>query len=627
MAEPIETRAARRARLLERVERLPTGPGVYLFLDVGRQVAYVGKARSLRGRVRSYFAASQDARRAVRFVERYVHDIDFVSTESETAAFLLENQLVKRHKPAYNVKLRDDKDFLYVRIDRSHPFPALGLARRPKQGARDTSYHGPFASAGALRRTLRMLGGIIPLRDCTDREFAGRTRPCLKHEMGRCCAPCVGLVDREQYAGLLDEALAVLGGQCESTVQRLEQQMALAAAEMRYEAAARHRDAIRYLRATTAHQQVENIGLDEADVLGLRRAGELVELAVLAFRHGALVSTAHHTLESVLPDGELLAGFLLEFYGDARPVPGEVLLPCEVPDADGLAEFLGSTRGTSVRLLHPRRGARERLLRLAERNARDALVLAVEQRGHQQRLLEALAGRLRLARPPETIECFDVSNTGRTAVVASRVVFRHGEPDRSRYRHYRVKTVAGQDDYASMKEVLLRRLRRAASDPLPDLLLVDGGRSHLQVALAARAEAGLPGLPLAALAKGARRGRALTLGEGEQERVFLPDQLAPIVLAGNSPEEYLLQRLRDEAHRFAIGQHRKARSRESLRSRLDEVPGVGPVLKKRLLTAFGGMRALARAGLDELTQVRGVGPDLAREIIDHLQEGGAPPAA
>ncbi len=618
-----ETRAARRERLLERVKRLPEGPGVYLFLDVGGQVAYVGKARNLRARVRSYFNASGDGRRAVRFVSRYVHDIDFVSTESETAAFLLENKLVKRHKPPYNVKLRDDKDFLYVRVDRSHPFPALALARRPKKkAAADVSFHGPFANAGALRRTLRMLGGIIPLRDCTDREFAGRTRPCLKYEMERCCAPCVGFVDEEEYAGLVAEAVGVLTGDCESAVARLEEQMTAAAGDLRYEAAARHRDAIRYLRATTAHQQVENIGVEEADVVGLRRAGELVEVAVLAFRRGALVSTAHHTLESELPDGELLSGFLLEFYGDARPVPREVLLPSEVPDAEGLADFLGDSRGTKVRLAVPRRGPREKLLQLARRNAKDALVVAVEQRGHQRRLLEALADRLALPRVPETIECYDISNTGRTAVVASRVVFRHGEPDRSRYRHYRMKTVEGQDDYASMKEVLTRRFKRADADPLPDLLVVDGGKGHLAVAMEVAEETGHADLPLASLAKGARRGRALTLDEGEEERVFRPGREEPLVLAGRSPEEYLLQRLRDEAHRFAIGHHRKARSKESLRSRLDDVPGVGPVLKKRLLQAFGGTRGLARATVEQVAGIQGVSPALARDILDHLERTG-----
>ena len=619
----VETQTERRDRLLERVKRLPEGPGVYIFLDVGKQVAYVGKARKLRARVRSYFNANQDGRRAVRFVSRYVHEIDFVSTESETAAFLLENKLVKRHKPPYNVKLRDDKDFLYVRIDRSHDFPALGLARRPrKKGASDVSFHGPFANAGALRRTLRMLGGIIPLRDCSDREFASRTRPCLKHEMGRCCAPCVDLVDKDEYAGLLEQAVGVLEGDCEGAVRRLEEQMNEAAEALRFETAARHRDAIRYLRATTAHQQVENIGVQEADVVGLHRAGELVELVVLAFRRGALVSTAHHTLESVLPGGELLEGFLLEFYGDARPVPRELLLPAPIPDADGLADYLGASRQTKVRIQAPQRGPKEKLVRLAARNAKDALVVAVEQRGHQRRLLEALADRLGLPKLPETIECYDISNTGRTAVVASRVVFRHGEPDRSRYRHYRMKTVEGQDDYASMKEVLRRRFARHAKDPLPDLLVVDGGRAHLAVAEEVRAETGHAELPLASLAKGARRGRGLTLEEGEQERVFVPDRAAPLILAGHSPEEYLLQRLRDEAHRFAIGHHRKARSKESLRSNLDDIPGVGAVLKKRLLQSFGGTRGLARASVEEVSRVQGVSQALAKDILEHLERTG-----
>lgn len=611
----------RRERLLALVERLPEGPGVYLFKDVSGVVAYVGKARRLRDRVRSYWNRTGDGRRAVRFVDRYVHDIAFVTTDSEHAAFLLESQLVKRHKPAYNVKLRDDKDFLYVRVDRRHPFPDLQLVRRPKGASQGVSHHGPFSSAGSLRRTLRTLGSIIPLRDCSDRELASRTRPCLKHEMGRCCAPCVDLVTPEHYAGLLDNAIHVLEGRCEDTVVRLEQEMAAASQAQRYELAARHRDAISALRTMTARQQVENTDLTDGDVLGLHRVGELAQLVVLAFRRGALVSSADHTLESELPDDELLAGFLIDFYGTDRPVPAELLLPLEVPEQDGLESWLGEMRGKKVRLAVPARGARRGLMDLARRNAEHALVLAVEQRGHHQRLLAALAQRLNLPRPPEVIECYDVSNTGRTAVVASRVVFRRGEPDRSRYRHYRIKTIDGQDDYGAMREVLGRRLKRAAQDPLPDLLLVDGGRSHLAVALEALALAGVD-LPVAALAKGGRRGRAVTLQAGEQERVFLPDRDEPIVLTEGTPEEYLLQRLRDEAHRFAIGHHRNARDKESLWSGLDDVPGVGPVLKRRLLSSFGGSRALARASAEELSALPGVSLELARRILEHLHGSG-----
>ncbi len=614
-----ETGDERRTRLREAARRLPPGPGVYLFRDVGGAVAYVGKARRLNERVGSYFARSpQDSRRAVQFVDRYVHAIECIVTDTEHEAFLLENKLVKRHQPAYNVKLRDDKDFLYVRVDRRHPFPRLGLARRPKQRDRDTTYHGPFASASALRRTLRMLGGIIPLRDCTDREFASRTRPCLKFDMGRCCGPCVGLVGEEPYGALLTDALDVLEGRIDKVVVGLEQRREEAATALRYEEAARHRDHVRYLRTATSHQHVENSALPEGDVLGLHRVGELAEIVVLFFRRGALVSSAPHTLDSELPDDELLAGFLLQFYAKGRPVPREVLLPGPAADAEGLEALLTERRQGPVTLSVPQRGGRQRLIALAERNAEHGLAIAVEQRGHQRALLEALSERLGLQQPPETIECYDVSNTGRTAVVASRVVFRHGEPDRSRYRSYRMRTIDGQDDYGAMKEVLTRRLRRAHEDPLPDLLIVDGGRSHLAVAEEVRAELGLSGLALAALAKGGRRGRGVTLAAGERERVFLPGRDEPLELDRNTPEEYLLQRLRDEAHRFAIGHHRRLRAKESLHSRLDDVPGVGAVLKKRLLGAFGGTQALSRASLQEIAAVPGVGSALAQLIHDHM---------
>lgn len=622
-----ETASERRERLLATVARLPTGPGVYLFRAAGGAVAYVGKARNLQQRVKSYFARTQDdTRRATQFVDRYVHTIEFVSTATEPEAFLLENQLVKRHKPAYNVKLRDDKDFLYVRVDRRHPFPALALARRPRGAVRGVTHIGPFASASNLRHTLRTLGGVIPLRDCSDRELASRTRPCLKYDMGRCLAPCVGWIGAEDYARLLTSATEALQGRVEPVLADLERRMQEASGAERYEQAARMRDQIRALRAVTGAQQVENTGVPEADALGVHRAGELAQVVVLFVRQGALVSSAAHAFESVLPDDELLADFLREYYGEGRPVPRELLLPLELPDADGLAAFLSERHKTEVALLaEPQRGARRALVELAAKNARHALAVTVEQRGHQHALLEALAARLGLPHPPETIECYDVSNTGRTGIVASRVAFRHGEPDRDRYRHYRIRTLEDQDDYGALEEVLRRRLARRAADPLPDLLIVDGGKGQLGVAVRVLAEAaaadpeGLAVRPaLAGLAKGGRRGRSLLLDAGEQERVFLPERDEPVVLDRNTPEEYLLQRLRDEAHRFAIGHHRLVRGKESLSSNLDDVPGIGPVLKRRLLTAFGGTRGLARASVDELLQVKGVGRDLAQAIVDRF---------
>ncbi|MGQ0551837.1 MAG: excinuclease ABC subunit UvrC [Planctomycetota bacterium] len=626
-----ESAAARRERLLASVAVLPEGPGVYLFRNAAGGVAYIGKARNLRARVRSYFLPGRgDTRRAVLFVDRYVHTIESVSTASEPEAFLLENRLVKRHKPAYNVKLRDDKDFLYLRIDQRHPFPALALARRPRSATRGVSHHGPFSSATRLRATLRMLGGILPLRDCSDREFAGRTRPCLKHDMGRCSAPCVGLIEAPAYAALLDDALAVLQGRGGSVAAELERRMQLASREERFEQAARLRDQVRTLRLLTEPQQVENITLAEGDVLGLARAGTLAVIVVLFFRGGSLVSTAQHTLDSELPDEELLAGFLAEHYGAGRPAPREILLPCSLLEPEGLAEQLATARGGAVLLSTPQRGDRREVLDLAQRNAEHALTRAVDQRGSQRGLLASLAERLGLQAPPERIECYDVSHTGKSGIVASRVVFQQGEPDRAAYRHYTLKTLTGPDDYAALGEVLERRLQRAAEDPLPDLLIVDGGRGQLAVAeralenwsarrAAAESGSAPAALPvLAALAKGARRGRGVTLGEGERERLFLAGRPEAFVLERNTPEEYLLQRIRDEAHRFAISHHRKRRDRESLSSLLDEVPGVGPVLRQRLLLTFGGARGLVRASAVELAAVKGVGPVLAQAIVDQL---------
>ena len=610
-----------REELRQTVARLPREPGVYIFRNAEGAVSYVGKARSLRDRVRSYFTRSRhDHRRAVRFVDRYVRAIEVIVTATEHEAFLLENKLVKRYKPAYNVKLRDDKDFLYVRVDRRHDFPALRLARRPKarRGAQGKeTFHGPFASAQALRRTLRMLGGVIPLRDCTDREFASRTRPCLKYEMGRCSAPCVDLVGKHEYGVMLDDALDVLEGRSDHIIADLEKRMERAAEKLEFEQAARHRDYIRYLRTVTSQQEVENLGIDEGDVIGLARAGGLAEVVVLFVRRGSVVSTVHHTLDSELPDEELVGGFLDEFYADDRPVAQQIILPVDVPEHELLETKLRDKREGAVTISIPKRGPKRKLVEMAERNAEHSLAVAIEQRGHQQTLLESLQARLELPRVPERIECYDISNTGRTAIVASRVVFHHGEPERSRYRSYKMKTLDGQDDFGAMREVLTRRFKRAAEDELPDLLVVDGGASHLAVAVDVARELDVQ-VPLASLAKGGRRGQAVTLSNDELERVFLPGREDPIQLDRNTPEEYLLQRLRDEAHRFAIGHHRRLRTKDSLHSSLDDVPGVGPVLKKRLLQQFGGSRALERATVAEVASVRGVSRDLAQTIVEIL---------
>jgi excinuclease ABC subunit C len=438
----------------------------------------------------------------------------------------------------------------------------------------------------------------------------------------------VDWIDQAAYAVLLEDALAVLQGRCGPVVEQLEQRMEAAAAEERYEQAGRLRDQIRYLRAVTETQQVENTALSEGDVLGFHRAGDLAEIVVLYVRGGTLVSSAAHTVESALPDEELIAGFLTEAYGRGVPIPRLLVLPIVLPDAQGLGAHLASLRGGPVDLVVPRRGARRALLDLAGKNARHALAVAVEQRGHQRALLDGLAARLGLPRSPDLIECYDVSNTGRTGIVASRVVFRHGEPDTSRYRSYRIRSITKPDDYASLAEVLRRRIARRGTDPLPDLLVVDGGKGQLNVAVRVLEQAGLgqeggePAPALASLAKGGRRGRSLILEVGEQERVYLPGREQPVLLDRNTPEEYLLQRLRDEAHRFAIGHHRKARSKQSLSSRLDDVPGVGPVLRRRLLTSFGGTQGLARASVGEVAAVRGIGPALARTIVDYFGADG-----
>jgi excinuclease ABC subunit C len=667
------------------VERLPLEPGVYIMRDRKGRVIYVGKARKLRNRVRQYFNG-HDTRDFVPLLGRIVGDIETVITANDKEALLLENNLIKLHRPRFNVKLRDDKQYIVLRLDPRKAWPRLEVVRNIAQdGAR---YYGPFHSASRARSTLRVVNRHFQLRTCTDHVLENRARPCLQYQIGRCPAPCVFEVDAEAYGRQVDDVGLFLSGKHEELTDGLRGRMEAAAEAMNFESAAAIRDQLQAVETTLVGQQVVGKGEGDQDLVGMYREGGLVEFAVMHVRSGKLIASSNFSQSGMeMPDTELVRGLLGAYYDDAPFIPSEVLLPITLAedDREPLAEWLGEKRGNKVRVHTPLRGDKVRLVELANKNAASNFVSRRNRANDSEQLLGRLRERLSLSRLPHRIECFDVSHIQGSDAVASMVVFEDGEPNKKAYRSFKIRGDGGKlaqgtrqnDDFSSMYEVLSRRFRRALdgkdeSWALPDLMVIDGGKGQLGRVLAAMDDLGVPlgaeGLDVVSLAKersdhiglnrksldtlsAAQEGdaksptpgqalaeyevkRARASGKSEQvrvrpERVFIPGAKDAIALAPGSSERYLLERLRDEAHRFAITHHRKRRGKRSLASALDSIEGVGPAMKKKLLTHFGRMAALRGADLTALQAVPGVGPKLAQRLYDALggpgRERDAPP--
>jgi excinuclease ABC subunit C len=603
--------------LEERIARLPTSPGVYLFLNPKGTVLYVGKALSLRARVRQYFAG-HDSRAMVPRLVREIAEVEVVLTSTEKEALILENTLIKKHQPRYNAKLRDDKNFLHLRLDFRAPWPRLELRRSIRaDGAR---WFGPYHSAARARQTLDAVQRHFPLRRCSDRTVHARRRPCLLFQMGRCVAPCTEPVERAAYLGIAEEAALFLAGRSKELTERLEGRMLTLAEEERFEEAARVRDLIRAVQATVERQRVVDKSLADRDVWGLFREGERTVAAMLPVRGGFLQDPLVRWVDGALhEDGPLLSTLLNQHYDpvegeDPRErIPPELLIPAELEDGEALEELLSERRGARVRLHRPQRGDKVALVELATRNARERFLGGTTDEDRNQRALEALATLCRLPQPPQRIECFDNSNLQGSDPVSSMVVFVDGRPHRPAYRRYRVKTVDGADDFGTMREILGRRYRRAiAEDDLPDLVVVDGGRGQLSAAMAVLAELGLDELPVIGLAKA--RGPKRRGERQAQDRIVLPWIKDPLRVKPSNPALRLLQRIRDESHETAVRYHRKLRRKRALTSALDELPGVGPARRSALLKHFGSARRAAEASLEELCAVPGLGPKLAAEI-------------
>lgn len=606
-------------RLKAEVSRLPTDPGVYLFKDARGQIIYVGKAKELRTRVRNYFREGGDGRSHVPFLVQRIESIDFMVTATEQEALILENNLIKKHRPRYNIFLRDDKTYVHVRLNVDHPFPRLTVVRTPKRDK--ARYFGPYASAGSVRSTLRTLGKIFPMRTCSDQELTSRKRPCLYYYIKRCPAPCVGYVDAQAYNETVQRVTMFMKGRGEELVKKLSDKMDLQAAERRYEEAARTRDQLYAVKHTLERQDMSSPKAAQHDVFGVYRENERMVVQILYVRAGKMIGgDVQHFDNATMSTGEHLASFINQFYQRGAIVPPTILVSEDIGETDALESYLSGRREGKVTIKRPQRGELKRLVVMATHNAR----LAFQDHGAASRhkeLLEELQDLLELERLPRRIECFDISNLQGRDAVASQSTFIDGEPARALYRHYRVRTVEGADDYGMMREILERRLSRGLEHgDLPDTLLVDGGQGQLNVALDVAQRLGVEGVDILGIAK-VREGPNNRKVRGK-ERIYSPRLPEPLLLEGNSEALYLLERVRDEAHRFAVTYHKKLRSKRFESSALDAVPGVGPVLKLRLLAAFGSVEGIRRAGAAELTAVQGVSGALAARLKETLDVRG-----
>lgn len=599
-------------------------PGVYLFRDQAGGVLYVGKARDLRARLTSYRRPGGDGRIQIRFLERDAHSVETIVTRTEGEALLLEDTLIKQHKPPHNVRLKDDKSFLMLRLDQGERFPRLKLVRahNPKTGKPGgrSRFFGPYASAGAIRRTLSDLHRVVPLRDCPDSVLNNRSRPCMKFQIGLCSAPCVGEINAADYDGLLERAVRILSGETEELERDLRARMDEASDRLDYERAAGWRDRLKALRRTVEGQGVRPRDKVDRDVLGLARVGDEAMVHRLAFREGRLAESRTHRFRSELSDEELMHNVLTALYAAGRrAVPAEILMPCDAEDSD----FLRATLGGGVKLVQPRGGDRARMLGIAGENARTNLAQLMREEDSGSVLVKQVQTLLDMDDPPEVIDCFDISNMQDSHVVASRVRFRRGLSDRAGYRRFKIREVEGQDDFASMREVVRRSLQRGMKEEdLPDLIVIDGGRAQLDSALAARDESGAWDVSFVGLAKA--RAERKVKGQRKQaseERLFLPGVETPIELGRNTAVRHLFERIRNEAHRFAITYHRKERGK--ITSTLDSIPGVGAARRKALLRRFGSVVGVKAASLEEIAALPGISAEQARVIVEHLGSGSA----
>lgn len=610
------------------LETAPPKPGCYIMKGEDGKVIYVGKAINLRNRLRSYFHASANHPLRTRQMVRKITMIDWIVVGSELEALILEMNLIKKYRPHYNVRLKDDKRYPYVKVHWVDPFPKVTVTRQMiKDGSR---YFGPYTSVWAVHQTLDILRRIFPYLTC-DRVITGTDkRACLYYDIKLCTAPCIGAIDQAGYRQVIDDLCQFLNGRTEPIVSRMRTEMEQASGEMRYEQAAALRDQIHAIEKVVERQKIVSPEYEDSDVIAMARSDGEACVQVFFIRGGKLIGREYFLLEGAegTPDASVMSEFIMQFYSQAPLVPPQVLLPHEIEEIQIIKQWLSSRReDRAVEITIPRQGHQQELIQMAAENATETLAALQAQwqseRHHQTEALAELQGALRLSTPPNRIECFDISNTQGTAAVGSMVVFEQGIPKKKHYRHFNIRCVSGPDDFASMEEVLARRFNRwfatqeqkeipggksdQAFSMLPDLLLIDGGKGQLSRAIAVLDRFQLADrVHVAALAK-------------QNEELFLPGQSNSIYLPRRSQGLFLIQRVRDEAHRFAITSHRNRRAREGLASRLEAIPGIGPSRRKALLNHFGSIENIQNASIEQLTTVKGITEPLAIAIKSGLE--------
>lgn len=604
-------------RFEEQLKALPQKPGVYLFRDASGNVLYVGKGANLHNRVRSYFVAPHALLPKLQRMVARVSDFEFLVTDSEQEALILECNLIKKHRPRYNVRLKDDKTYPYLKISVKDDWARVYITRRvEKDGSR---YFGPYASASSVRKTLDLLKKLFPFRSCR-REITGTDRrPCLEYDIHRCAGPCIGAISKEEYREVINQVIMFLEGKQE-VIDELERTMKEASQQLEFERAAMIRDQIKAVEKVMEKQRISSTVMGDQDVIALAQNRDQAYVEVFFIRGGKLIERDHFILQGTQDEepGQIMSSFLNQFYDSATYIPPLILLQHPPEGLAIIKSRLEGKREARVTLRVPQRGEKKRLVDMVAENARQGLEqLMVKWLADPETAaaaLEELRRELRLPLAPKRVECYDISDIRGTSAVGSMVVFQDGQPKPAHYRRFRIKTVAGADDYAMIQEVLRRRFKRAGGfeSPdtsgwtiIPDLVLIDGGRGHLTSALEAMKEMGVDSIPIAALAK-------------EREELFRPEVDYPIVLPRTSPALYLVQRIRDEAHRFALGYHHRVRRSEAMTSALDNIPGIGPKRKGALLKRFGSVKAIKEAPIDEVAAVMGMTRSLAQRVKEYL---------
>jgi excinuclease ABC subunit C len=606
--------------LEKRIEILPKAPGVYLLKNKKGNVIYVGKAKNLRNRVKSYLQRYSYSPAKTHSMVSQIADMEHIITNTEKEALILESTLIKRHRPRYNVILKDDKNYPYLKLTTEEQFPRLSLVRRVKKDK--SLYFGPFASAQAVRETMKVIHQHFLLRKCQTKSFQFRHRPCINYQMGQCPAPCFKLIDGEKYSAMVKEVELFLKGRSQELITLLEEKMEEASDQLNFEVAAKIRDRITSLKKTLEKQKVIMLDFTDRDVISFYSRDSCMTIVVLFMRSGKIIGSKDFFLKKVeVPNEEIISSFVNQFYYEDKLIPREILLPVVLEDKDVIQDSLRDRRSRKVDLVTPQRGEKTKLIEMAKLNAESVFRTEQDKLKDVERIADELKGTLCLKTRPLKIECYDISNLGGRLAVGSMVYFKDGEPLKNNYRRFRIKTVEGANDCGMLYEVLQRRFGKGGKKvPSPDLIVVDGGKGQLNVALKVMQELNLKVINVVALAKG-RGGKKKGFEEDQKipEQIFLPWRKNPLILSSRSAALLFLERIRDESHRFALAYHKKLRYKKDFHSFLEDIPGVGEKIRNKLLKHFGNPGKVKKASISELCQVPHVKQKVAENIYSFFR--------